>query len=102
MEKLLAFFDVLRKGSAVADPQAWKDRTTVVTVVGALLMSISQGAKAFGYDLGVDHDTATAIAGGVGALWLVWSHFATTDKVGLLPPKREAPDADQGDMRGGP
>lgn len=101
MNKLASLFDVFRKGSAVADPELWKNRTALVVALSALFMAIAQVAKAYGYDLGVDQDTATALGGGVAAVVGLWGTFATSDKVGL-PPRRESDDSGQTDLRGGP
>ena len=87
MNKLAAFFALARTGSAVTDPALWKNRSALVMALSALIVAAAQVAKAYGYDLGIDNDTATAIAGGIGALVGVWSTYATSDKVGL-PAKR--------------
>lgn len=85
--KLLKWLDVFRKGSMVADPKVWKDRAGVTILLAGLIMAAVQLAKAYGYELPVDEETALAIAGGVAALVGVLSTYATSDKVGVLPAK---------------
>jgi hypothetical protein len=85
MKKLFAFVTVLRRGSVVADPVTWKTRSALVIALSGLIVAAAQAAEAFGYDTGIDADTATAIAGGIAACVGVWSTFATSDKVGILP-----------------
>jgi uncharacterized membrane protein len=90
MNKAFALFDLFRKGSAVADPAVWKNRSALVMALSALIVTAAQVAKGYGYDLGIDNDTASAIAGGIAAAVGLFSTFATSDKVGVLPPKSGA------------
>jgi hypothetical protein len=92
MTKLFAFLELARRGSAVTDPALWKNRSALVMALSAFIVAIAQVAKAFGHDIGIDNDTASAIAGGIAAVAGLWSTYATSDKVGL-PPKREADPA---------
>jgi hypothetical protein len=85
MQKLFAFVTVLRRGSVVADPATWKTRSALVIALSGLIVAAAQAAEAFGHDLGIDADTATALAGGIAAAVGLWSTFATSDKVGMLP-----------------
>jgi sugar phosphate permease len=91
MTKLLAFLELFRKGSAVSDPAIWKDRGGATIAVAGLIAALVQLAKAYGYELPLDHDAILAVAGGVATLVGLCVTYATSDKVGL-PPKREAPD----------
>jgi hypothetical protein len=112
MNKLLAFFDLFRKGSEVADPALWKNRSALVIALAAVIVAAAQVAKGYGYDFGIDNDTASAIAGGIAAVAGLLGNFATSRKVGLLPPKPGADDGVQagpaaetsapGDMHGNP
>jgi hypothetical protein len=83
MGKLLALLAVFRKGSAVADPKLWKQGQITTTLLGGFLIAVVQLMKAFGYDLPVDSDTASAIAGGIIAGANVLLTLATSKTVGL-------------------
>jgi hypothetical protein len=112
MNKLLAFIDLFRKGSEVADPALWKNRAALAMALSAFIVAAAQVAKGFGYDFGIDNDTASAIAGGIAAIAGLLGNFATSKKVGLLAPKPEPDDGVQagpqassappGDLPGGP
>lgn len=88
MDKLFAMLDLFRKGSAVANPTAWKNHQVTATMVGVVIMAIVQLAKALGYALPIDDDTATAIAGGVIGVVNIVLTYVSSDKVGLLPAKQ--------------
>ena len=112
MGKLLAFLDLFRKGSMVADPKLWKDRAALTMALAGVLMAAIQIAKAYGYEIPIDEDAATALAGGIAVLVGVLSTYTTSDKVGVLPPKPESGDgvqngpgpahASENDLSGGP
>lgn len=85
--KLMQWLDVFRKGSMVADPKVWKDRAGVTILLAGLIMAAVQLAKAYGYELPVDDETALALAGGIAAAVGLFSNYATSDKVGVLPAK---------------
>lgn len=91
MNKLLALFNLLRKGAVCADPAAWKNRQITATVLAAVLLAAANVAVAFGYPLPVDETTATAVATGLIALVNVVLTVATSAKVGLPAPAK--PDA---------
>lgn len=57
--------------------------------LSAFIVTAAQVAKGYGYDFGIDNDTASAIAGGIAAVAGLFSTFATSDKVGVLPAKPE-------------
>jgi uncharacterized membrane protein len=90
MKKIFAAISVLRRGAVVADPAVWKNRSALVMGLSALFVAVAQAAEALGYEMHLDADAATAIAAGIASLVGVWSTFATSDKVGILPP---APDS---------
>lgn len=83
MGKLKALFDVFRKGAAVANPAAWKAGQITTTVLGGFLMALVYLAKAFGHELPIDADTATAVAGGIVAGVNVILTISTSKHVGL-------------------
>lgn len=89
MEKLLSIVDLFRKGSAVDDPSAWKNKQISATMLGVAIVAAVRVAKAFGYDLPIDEDTSTAIAGGIIAAVNVVLTYVTSDKVGVLPAKAD-------------
>jgi hypothetical protein len=109
MNKLLAAINVLRRGSAVADPALWKKGGIALQVaITAFLLSLNSVAKAFGHDLQLSPQTAGEIATGLVAVVGVLFTVITTDKIGILPAKPEVP-ADPAasvqaemDVRGGP
>jgi hypothetical protein len=98
MSKILALIEVLRKGSSVADPALWKNRSAAAIALAGVLAALIQLAKAYGYELPVPltHDELLAIAGGVATVVGLFVTYGTSDKVGLLPPKDGA-DPDPSD-----
>jgi hypothetical protein len=90
MGKLLAFIDLFRKGSAVADPQAWKERSAATIAVAGVIAALVQIAKLYGFELPLDQDAILAVAGGVATVVGLFVTYATSAKVGVLPPKPEA------------
>jgi hypothetical protein len=107
MSKALALLNLFRKGSAVADPALWKNRSALVIALSALIVAVAQVAKGFGHDFGIDNDTASAIAGGIAAIAGLFNNFATSDKVGVpglasvVPPEPEPDRSSQNDVLGG-
>lgn len=88
MNKLAAFFNVLRKGSMVSDPALWKNRSGLAIAIAGLIAALVQLAKAYGHELPLDEDGITAIAGGIAVVVGLLGNYATSDKVGILPAKR--------------
>lgn len=84
MNKFKAALSVLSKGSMVANPEAWKNGQVTANAVVALLMAI---ASLTGQD--VPSEVINSV--GVGLFAAVNWVFTTvsTDKVGLLPSRRE-------------
>lgn len=96
-------FDVLRKGSALADPDLWRSRGEALKVaIVAFVLSLNPLAKALGYDFQLDAATAGAI--GLVAVWLVglFIHHAASPAAGVLPPKPAPADPAASDLRDGP
>ena len=83
LAKIKALWNVLQKGKEVADPQIWKRRQVTSTLLGGAIIAVVQLAKAFDYDLQIDEDTVTAIAGGIIAFVNWVGTLATTTKVGI-------------------
>lgn len=92
MNKLAAFLLVLRRGSVVADPARLKNQGALTAAIAAFIMALVQLAKAYGYELPIDDGKASALAGGIAVLVLMYVNYASSDKVGL-PPKREPLEA---------
>lgn len=87
MNKFAALFNLFRQGEEVANAAAWKNRTSVLN----LLVALVAVAAAFGFRLDIDADTLTALAGGVVALVGVGNsviHLVTDRRVGLPPVSR--------------
>jgi hypothetical protein len=103
MKTIFALLNVFRRGSAVADPAVWKNRSALVMALSALIVALAQAAKGLGHDIGIDNDTASAIAGGIAAIAGLFNNFATSDKVGIpglapVPPEPARSDDPASDM----
>jgi hypothetical protein len=83
--KLFAFISVFRRGAAVANPKAWKERSGAVLALAGLITAAVHLARLYGYDLPLDEEGALAIAGGVATVVGLFVTYATSDKVGVLP-----------------
>ena len=90
MDKLSALIDLFRKGSEVANAEAWKKGQITANSVIALLAAIAATARAFGYPIPVDNDSIAAIGGGLFALSNVIFTVVSSSRVGLLPAKVQA------------
>ena len=88
MKKLFAFLEVFRRGAAVSDPALWKNRSGLAIALAGLIAALVQLAKAYGHELPLDEDSILALAGGLATLVGLFVTYATSDKVGVLPPKR--------------
>lgn len=93
MGKLSAIIDLFRKGSEVANAEAWKKGQITANTVIALLAAIAATARAFGYPIPVDNDGIAAIGGGLFALSNVIFTVVSSSRVGLLPAKPVQPDS---------
>lgn len=87
MNKVAAIFNLLRKGSMVADPAMWKRRHIKTAAVAAALLAISQTLEAFGYGhlFPLAAETAAVIAAAVLVVVDLVLVPVTTEKVGLPP-----------------
>ena len=97
MEKLGAFWNVFRKGQAVANPEAWKHGQITAGMVAALLAAAVALGKAFGYALPVSDDQLVEIGGAIVTVFGVYQSATTvisSEKVGLpaLPPRPSLSD----------
>jgi hypothetical protein len=98
MSKLIDLLDLLRKGSAVTDPKLWKDRAALTLALTGLIVVVVKVAKGFGYDLQINETDAGYLAAGFAVLVGLFSTYATSDKVGILPAKVQ-PDSIPDDAR---
>lgn len=99
MNKLIDIFNLFRKGSAVANPEAWKDAGNMVMLVTPILLLVVKIAGDFGYGLELSTDEATKIAGGIVVFVQFIIHNISSDKAGILPAKVE-PAPESPDYRG--
>lgn len=95
----LKLLQVLRKGSAVADPAAWKSKDiAATTVVGAVLAAYQFAVSAGWLPEGLT-DLITAFGAGVGIVcyvaFRIYAIVATTEKVGLKQRHSPGPDNDR-------
>lgn len=103
MGTLLDLLDLFRKGAAVSEPALWKNRSALAMALTALILTGCRVAKGFGYDIPVSEADAASIAAGVVVVVGLFSTYATSDKVGLLPAKPEpAPEPERDQPLGGP
>lgn len=83
MNKLANLLNLFRKGAAVSEPAAWKQRQITASMLGALIMAVVGVLGAYGYVLPIDNETALAIAGGILAVINTVLTITTSDKVGF-------------------
>lgn len=89
--KFTSIIDVMRKGSAVAEPELWKNRQITGTAFAAALVAGLHLARSFGYESPVSDEDITQAAIAVVTLWNVVLTIATSNRVGLDP---KDPDKD--------
>jgi len=92
MEKLAAFWNLLRKGEEVSNVEAWKTRHMTVNAVGGFILALAALGKAYGYALPIDDDSAMAIAGGCIAVANIVLTAISSKRAGILPAKPGAAD----------
>lgn len=99
----IPWLDVLRVGHMVTDPTTWKTRVGLTMFLSLVIGIVAQIAKGRGYAFAeyLDQDTITAIAGGVASAVGLWGTYATSDKVGVLPPRSEPDRNTEDTMRAG-
>ena len=96
MDKLTALFDLFRKGSEVANPEAWKTGQIAGNTLGFFIVALVGVLNAYGYPLPVDSVTAMAIGGGLATVFNSMFTIVTSARAGLpakVPPV-SLPDAD--------
>lgn len=92
MSKVRAFFDVIRYGSEVADPESWKKGYIDVNKIIVLLSAVAVLLRAFGVSMPIDDAGIAAVAAGLFALANMVVTAATSKRAGLLPAKPVPPD----------
>ena len=92
MSKILDFLDLFRKGSAVTDPKLWKDRTALTLALTGVILAIVKVAGGLGYAIPISETEAATLAAGIAIVVGLFSTFATSEKVGILPAKPVQPD----------
>lgn len=102
MIKLLALFDLFRKGSMVTDPALWKKRQIAATVLLPVFGSLVAVLRAFGVEVPLDDTQITQLVTGLVVAINVVLAVTTTDKIGL-PAKRDTdePADDSGSNESG-
>ena len=83
--KLFSMLDLFRQGHALADPALWKKRQVTATLLIPLLAALAHVLSAFGVESFSDAQINALAAGLVVVINFVLT-FATTDKIGFLPP----------------
>ena len=96
MTKLLALFDLFRKGAMVSDPKLWKRRQITATVLLPVFGSLAAVLRAFGVEVPLDDTQITQLVTGLVVLLNLMLTLTTTDKIGL--PAKPKPDVPVGDV----
>lgn len=91
MNKLMLFFDLFRKGSAITDPKLWKDRSALTLALTGVILAIVKVAGGLGYAIPISETEAATLAAAVAIAVGLLSTYLTSDKVGILPAKPEVP-----------
>lgn len=98
-----AFLTLFRQGKELKNAAVWKNRTMATNALIAFLGAALVVAKGFGYDISIDQQTLTALAGGISAAVCLFNtvmHVITSAKVGLPPDSGPGPAADTAAQRG--
>lgn len=83
--KFTSALNVFRKGSEVANVEAWKTRQITGTVVGGFILAMVNLASVLNYPLPIDIESANAIGGGIVAIANIMLTAATSKRAGILP-----------------
>lgn len=89
LNKILAVADLFRKGSAVANKEAWKKGQITATMLGGAAMALVGVAQAFGYPIPawVSPEAVEAVSGLAITAVNVVGTYVTSEQVGILPAK---------------
>ena len=87
MNKLIALFNVFRKGECCVHAATWKNGQITGSIIAGLLAAIVALAKTFGYELPVTDEQLLTIGGAIVAIVGLFINpaitTATSSKVGL-------------------
>jgi hypothetical protein len=83
ISKIKPLIMLFRKGKVVADPAAWKAGQITSTALVAFIWALVEVARAFGYEIPIDSDSADGIAVGIIAAVNLVLTITTSDKVGV-------------------
>ena len=87
MEKVAAIFGVLRFGEQLSNPALWKNVSALTMVVTSILWALLNVFKVFQIPFDMTPEQVDALAVTIVTLVGTYFTFATSAKVGVLPPK---------------
>jgi hypothetical protein len=87
MNKVLAVIDLFRKGSEVANVEAWKSGQISANALALFMLAANAAANAYGHGIALDDATALCIATGVLAIVNVVATNVSSARAGILPAK---------------
>lgn len=87
MDKLFDIFALFRKGTEVANKEAWKDGGNAATLLVPVFVLLAKIAGDFGYSVQLSTEDAAAIAAGIVAVVQFVVHNITSKHAGILPAK---------------
>lgn len=80
--------EVMQRGKAVANPEAWKKGQITSGILAAFLTALLGLSRALGYDIPLTDEQITYLASGALSMYGMYNVVATvvsTDKVGVKP-----------------
>lgn len=83
IKKIKALWSLFRAGKVVSDPAKWKKRQITVSAITALIWSVLEAMRAYGYDVVISEDVVNSAAVAVLACVNLVFTVTTTEKVGL-------------------
>jgi hypothetical protein len=87
LSKIFVLLDLLRKGESLTNAATWKNVSTLTMVLSGMFVAIVQYLAAQGIQLPFGEAEATTVASAIAIVVGVFLNYATSDKVGILPPK---------------
>ena len=78
--------EVVQKGKAVSNPEAWKKGQVTSNALAAFLVALLGAAQAFGYDIPLSAEQINYISGGLLSVYGMYNVVATvvtTEKIGV-------------------
>lgn len=85
MDKFFELIDVLHKGKAVSNPEVWKNRQVLISLLAPLILALAAITCSYGFCLPVSEEASIAIASGIFAVVNILLTWSTSKKVGLRP-----------------